>query len=139
MSRTPPAWAIFDDDEGSKKNKMATTGGFFDLSAPVGAGGANRRGDVVKVEALLANTGHHDLRPTGGPTGYGGPRLEEAIRAYQKETGLKADGRLDPGGPTLGSLDRSLSRRLRHCRLPGRGLTDRWRGSKRGRRWDTRP
>ncbi|MCP5367166.1 MAG: peptidoglycan-binding protein [Hyphomicrobiales bacterium] len=125
MSRTRPTWAIFGNDDQDFENKMATIGGFFDLSAPVGAGGANRRGDVVKVEALLANTGHHDLRPTDGPTGYGGPRLDEAIRGYQKETGLEVDGRLDPGGPTLASLGRRLSRRLAGHRPPTPGEVDR--------------
>lgn len=47
---------------------------FFALGAPVGPDQPNRREDVIKVETILGNTGHHDLTTTAGPLGYWGER-----------------------------------------------------------------
>lgn len=43
---------------------------FFTLGAPVGPDQPNRREDVIRVETILGNTGHHDLSRTDGPVGY---------------------------------------------------------------------
>ncbi len=74
------------------------------LSAPVGKNGKNDRLDVAKVEALLGAHGYFDLDATDGPTGYAGARLDAATRRFQKDKGLRVDGRLAPGGETIMTL-----------------------------------
>jgi len=126
MSLSWPGRASFDNEDWKKnKNKTATKSGFFDLSAPVGMGGASHRDDVVKVEGLLANTGHYDLKATEGPTGYAGARLDDAIKRYQGDNGLKVDGLLNPRGPTLASLGERLGSKLKHHRPPTAREVDR--------------
>lgn len=82
---------------------------YFTLGAPVGPEQPNRREDVIKVETLLGNTGHLDLTKTDGPLGLWSERPEQAVKAYQTEKGLKVDGLLNPGGPTMGSLKGATS------------------------------
>lgn len=74
------------------------------LTAPVGDGGRNERLDVAKVESLLGARGYLDLDKTEGPTGYAGVRLTDAVKRFQKDNGLKVDGRLNPDGETIGAL-----------------------------------
>lgn len=59
---------------------------------------------MAKVETLLDRAKSLDLGKTDGPTGYAGERLFDGIRDFQKRNGLKVDGRLNPGGPTLAGL-----------------------------------
>ncbi len=80
----------------------------FALSGPVGRRGGNAREDVGRIECLLKLAGVHDLAPTDGPTGYFGTRLEEAVKAFQKDHGLRTDGEINPGGETLKALARTL-------------------------------
>ncbi len=74
------------------------------IKATVGNTGDNNRRDVAKVESLLGQTGHLDLKKTNGPTGFWGMRTEDAAKKFQKQNGLKVDGILNPGGPTLKAL-----------------------------------
>lgn len=74
------------------------------LTRSVGRAGRNHKGDVRKVESLLGRLGHLDLSKTDGPTGYFGVRLEDAVKSYQKDKGLKADGSINPGGETIAQL-----------------------------------
>ena len=67
-----------------------------------------------RVECLLKLAGVHDLAPTDGPTGYFGTRLEEAVKAFQKDHGLRTDGEITPGGETLKALARTLQSMGRH-------------------------
>jgi peptidoglycan hydrolase-like protein with peptidoglycan-binding domain len=62
----------------------------------------------LKVERLLEGVGLLDTRPTEGPTGYYGTRLEEAIKGFQKQNGLSVDGWLAPGGETIRALKRAV-------------------------------
>lgn len=80
---------------------------FFTLGAPVGPDQPNRREDVIKIETILGNTGHHDLARTDGPLGFWGERSEQAVKSWQGENGLKVDGLLKPGGPTITSLKKA--------------------------------
>ncbi|MBI3506296.1 MAG: peptidoglycan-binding protein, partial [Proteobacteria bacterium] len=82
-----------EDDTGS--------GGWFDLEDWVGPQHPSKRGDVAKLEGILANAGDYSLERTQGPTGYWGLALDDGIRKYQKRNGLKTDGILRPGGPTI--------------------------------------
>lgn len=83
-------------------------GGFFDLDGSVGPQQANEPQDVIKVETALGNTGHFDLAKRGGPTGYFGLGLGQGIKSYQSANKLKQDGILNPGGPTISSLNKSV-------------------------------
>lgn len=78
------------------------------LSDAVGPEEPNLRPDVVKVETFLDRTGHLDLARTDGPTGYYGSRVDKSIRDFQRDGGLKVDGLVNPGGPTLRSLGTKL-------------------------------
>ncbi|MBI3505878.1 MAG: peptidoglycan-binding protein, partial [Proteobacteria bacterium] len=75
--------------------------GWFDLEDWVGPQHPSKRGDVAKLEGILANAGDYSLERTQGPTGYWGLALDDGIRKYQKRNGLKTDGILRPGGPTI--------------------------------------
>ena len=73
------------------------------------AGGFDtRRDDAIRLEAILANSGDLDLAATDGPTGYWGTGLDTALRGYQKRNGLKVDGWLRPGGPTIAHMREAL-------------------------------
>lgn len=76
----------------------------FNLGKPVGRSGRNERPDVAKVENLLGKSGHLDLDKTDGPTGYFGTRLEEAVKRFQKDHGLKPDAFINPGGETISAM-----------------------------------
>lgn len=71
------------------------------LRSSVGKFSTNHRDDVAKVEGLLNKTGHLDLAHEDGPTGWGMFTVENAIEDFQKNKGLKRDGRIFPEGPTI--------------------------------------
>ncbi len=64
---------------------------------------------MLRVETLLGRAGDYDISRTDGPTGWWGSRAEGAVRTYQKRKGLKVDGLLNPGGPTIASLESDLA------------------------------
>jgi len=68
----------------------------FDLSGPVGLGGANDRADVIRTQVMLGNSGDFDLAGLGAPTGWPGSDLTQGIRAFQKRNGLTEDGLILP-------------------------------------------
>lgn len=70
------------------------------LGESVGPRGKNASEDVKRVEGALDTLGYFDTKKTDGPTGYYGERLKQGIQKLQKDTGLKVDGVLNPGGPT---------------------------------------
>lgn len=78
------------------------------ISASVGQGGSNTRNDGATVQYLL-NCVHTDQ---GGPLkelvidGLVGPLTINAIYRFQKSRFSFSDGRVDPGGKTLGELHR---------------------------------
>lgn len=74
------------------------------IGRPVGQGAPNRRADVARVETFLDRAGDLDLAETEGPTGYFSTALDQGIRRFQKENGLKVDGLINPGGPTITAL-----------------------------------
>jgi hypothetical protein len=84
-------------------------GGWFDLDDWVGPGHPSGRADVAKLEAILANSGDFPMERFQGPTGYWGGALDAGIRAYQKRNGLKVDGALRPGGPTISHMRDSFA------------------------------
>ena len=77
------------------------------IGASVGQGGYNHRADALRIQRLLNLVAPGD----GGPmlplaeNGVVGPLTLAAIRAFQQFYGVAHDGRIDPGGPTLGKLN----------------------------------
>ncbi len=87
----------------------AGAGGWFDLDDWVGPGHPSTRPDIAKLEAILANSGDFPMERFQGPTGYWGGALDQGIRSYQKRNGLKVDGALRPGGPTISHMRDSFA------------------------------
>ncbi|WP_419807701.1 peptidoglycan-binding domain-containing protein [Sphingomonas sp.] len=82
-------------------------GGEARIAASVGTGGRNAPTDVRAIQTAL-----NDVDPArGGPTpplkvdGLCGPLTRAAIGRYQRGRVTPADGRVDPGGPTLRALN----------------------------------
>ena len=102
----------FDDDLLLDAPAAPPARGWFDLSGDVGRGFATARPDAIRLEAILANSGDHDLSATDGPTGYWGTALDAALRGYQKRNGLTVDGWARPDGPTIRHMRDALGNRL---------------------------
>ncbi|MBL3677540.1 MAG: peptidoglycan-binding protein [Alphaproteobacteria bacterium] len=66
------------------------------LGRAVGDGLDNLADDVKKVQNSLKKLGHFDEEPNGILS----KSLDAAIRGFQRESGLKVDGKLLPGGET---------------------------------------
>ena len=71
---------------------------------PVGRDGPNRKDDVERVESLLDHAGYLNIDKTVLPSGKYGARTDKAMRAFQRDNGLKVDGLANPGGPTIRRL-----------------------------------
>lgn len=71
------------------------------LSAAVGAGGGNQPNDVGLVQILLNVMRGVQRKSLLQVDGIAGPRTIEAIKEFQSQFGRRADGRVDPSGPTL--------------------------------------
>lgn len=94
----------------------------FELHGTVApSGGDNHRPDVAKVQTLLGKAGYVDIRD-GGPNGYASDMLDSAIRDFQKDQGLKVDGVLKPGGPTITALGGLLGGSAQPKPAPQKGL-----------------
>ena len=94
-------------DEVRKKRRPVA----LPLAAPVGPPGLpetrNRPGDLGRVERALGDAGFlgGERRNPVFDT-----RLETGVRDFQRRKGLKVDGLLNPGGPTIRALGRVLAR-----------------------------
>ena len=71
---------------------------------PVGRDGPNRKDDVARVESLLDHAGHLKIDKTVLPDGKYRARTDRALRAFQSDYGLKVNGLVNPGGPTIRRL-----------------------------------
>jgi hypothetical protein len=80
---------------------------FRGLFAPVGDGRENEPDDIVRVKTAMRRLGYYDP-PSYGMTGYINGDLDDGIRAYQPENGLRADGWMKPEGPTYRRLAADL-------------------------------
>ena len=74
------------------------------LDDNVGRDQRNNRRDVAKVETLLARDKRFDIDRTDGPTGIFSTGLEDTIKGFQKDKGLKQDGLITPRGETISSM-----------------------------------
>lgn len=63
--------------------------------------------DVLTVKKALVLTGHYEI-PDYGLTPYPDKKLFQAIKDYQKSSGLKVDGVIAPYGETLLSLKKDI-------------------------------
>lgn len=82
------------------------------LDRPLAANAATDPNDVHDIKALLTDLGFYEV-PDWGVSGYPDRALFDAIRAYQKECGLKVDGVLKPEGETEASLRALQARALK--------------------------
>ncbi len=75
------------------------------IEASVGEGGANRKKDVRNIQKAL-NTLYPKVKLT--LDGLIGPATIRKIKAFQKTFMRQPDGRIDPGGRSLGKLNERL-------------------------------
>ncbi len=80
------------------------------LAAPVGQPDLpetrNRADDVGRVEGALGRAG---VLGSARRCSVFDTRLETGVRDFQRQKGLKVDGLLNPGGPTIHALGRALA------------------------------
>ena len=69
-----------------------------DLSAAVGAGRRSPTPDLLWLRAALTALGRHTTAEVGHA--FIDRALDDAIRSYQRDRGLRVDGWLAPSGPT---------------------------------------
>jgi peptidoglycan hydrolase-like protein with peptidoglycan-binding domain len=90
------------------------------LSASVGRGGVNRRGDVRYVQVLLSDwllrKGDTELKCDG----IAGDKTHQAISRFQREHTGVVDGRVDPQGRSIKALE-ALHRAGLRAELPSLG------------------
>ena len=72
-----------------------------DISASVGKDAVNQKNDVFVVQRLLNARGFG----CGTPDGLCGSRTRDAILSFQRGFMQKPDGRVDPGGKSIGRLN----------------------------------
>lgn len=87
--------------------------GIFDdiaalISGAVGNNHENKPDDVIRVKRALNERGLYDLSTPPEPHGYITQGMDDAIRAFQGEEGLKVDGYLLPGGETEAALKKTM-------------------------------
>lgn len=77
------------------------------ISASVGVGGRNLAPDTRVVQNLLNRATINSGSPPLIVDGIAGPKTVGSIRAFQMSRFGRADGRVDPGGPTITALNAS--------------------------------
>ena len=82
----------------------------LDLARDLGRGKLNHRGDVMDVADALDQAGVYDKGRFGNPP-LADEHLFKAIERFQDGQGLKVDGLMKPGGPTVTRLNAVLGRR----------------------------
>ena len=78
--------------------------------------------DVLNTKLALVDLGHMRI-PDYGLTPYPDNRLFDGIRSYQRRNNLRDDSVMEPDGPTLHRLNRSLWRRHSPLQEPKREQT----------------
>lgn len=79
-----------------------TLAGF--LKGAVGNNYDNDLEDVLNVKRGLSSTGYYDMNQAPEPHGYITKEMDEGIRQFQKDNGLRVDGYILPGGETENAL-----------------------------------
>ncbi len=82
-------------------------GNLFNLGKTIGKGWGAEPDDVVKTKTALQGLGYYKdeaakrYETPGKPlTGFAGTKLFDDLKKFQKDNGLKADGIMNPNGPT---------------------------------------
>ena len=89
----------------------------------VGAGGVNVHDDLLQAQRNLARLGYAPpVAGIGEPTEARSVAVRNGLRAYQQTKGLKADGRMDPGGATERAVHRQIG--VQQKRLKGQLAKD---------------
>lgn len=91
---------------------------FVVLRSAVGHNGKNYLDDVGKVQTLLNQSG---ATPRLAVDEICGPKTVKAIHQYQKTIMSRSDGRIDPGGKTLKSLNQIQKLRSGTCSIFSEG------------------
>jgi len=82
----------------------------FGLLTPVGTGRHNRRRDVFNTRQTLGRLGYVEPRAGAREDSFDFG-LDDGLRRFQRDNGLKADGWLAPGGETERALKRATAPR----------------------------
>jgi hypothetical protein len=99
------SYDLTDEDYALPYNAPGKSGSYFQLDDDFGRGYPSRRSDGVKLQTILGNSGDIDMERVGGPTGWGTETQDRGIRSFQKRNGLKVDGWVRPGGPTIAKMN----------------------------------
>jgi peptidoglycan hydrolase-like protein with peptidoglycan-binding domain len=79
------------------------------ITSSVGSGGVNRHADVRRVQDYLNVARSQDGLPPIAVDGIVGPETIGAITAFQRGNTRVIDGRVDPHGPTIATLERIVA------------------------------
>jgi len=82
---------------------------WFKLKGPVAPNVTADAKDVVSTKAVLSSLGYYRRPPNGRFSGWVDTGMFNAIRNFQLDTGLDADGVMRPGGPTEAEVNRQLA------------------------------
>jgi lysozyme family protein len=82
------------------------------ISASVGKGGVNRHQDTAFVQVCLNVSRRQENHAPIRVDGIVGPITIGAITDFQRANRLVADGRVDPGGPTITALESRIATAL---------------------------
>lgn len=73
---------------------------WFNLKQPIGTNDTVSPGDIVNTKAAPSQLGYYNVPPHRGIDDWTDDAMFNGIRAFQKDSGLKVDGFMRPGGPT---------------------------------------
>ena len=79
-------------------------------SKPLAANASAAPMDVIKMKSTLGALGHYEA-PKWGVSQFPDVALFDAIKAFQKSQGLKADGAIKPDGETEAALSQAMNPR----------------------------
>lgn len=84
----------------------------LDITGPVANGRKGHGADFRGVSKALGRLGLFEFDRTAEPLPFITKGLEDGIRKYQQREGLAIDGRILPGGETIGALKQTMARTM---------------------------
>ncbi|MDV7340933.1 hypothetical protein RYZ26_15100 [Terasakiella sp. A23] len=72
----------------------------FSVDSPVSSSSFDMSDDVIKTQNALSDLGHFNTQT---------PDIGAGLKSFQADNGLKADGIMNPGGPTENALSQTLA------------------------------
>ena len=82
---------------------------WFKLRGPVAPNVTADAKDVIGTKLALSGLGYYRRPSNGKFGGWVDAGMFDAIRDFQRDNGLDADGMMRPGGPTEAEIDRRLA------------------------------